>query len=34
MVGVVVQQPISQPEHGRDPLVGQPVVDHPVVAAW
>jgi hypothetical protein len=33
MVGVVVQQAIGQLQHGRDPLVGQPVVDDPVLAA-
>jgi hypothetical protein len=33
MVGVVVQQAIGQLEHGRDPLVGQLVVDDPVLVA-
>src|SRR4029453_5015599 len=33
MVAVVVQQPLGELQDGRDPIIGQPVVHHPVVAA-
>src|SRR5215213_10948831 len=31
VVAVVVQEPLGQLQHGHDPLVGQPVVDDPVL---